>query len=336
MNRPIKALVSLFFLLNLLINCSAEGKTPKSLPVNSDIQKEICLIRTTQYVILHFGDSIWENISDTPLRILLITDSLEYLFNHDSPNASFEWYQYDSSLCTNIYVRPRKFPVFLRATFPAVNGIDCIVAGNTQNTEKSDEDWIIMLLHEHFHLYQNENPQYKKNISLLAQKISKGNDNWMLDYNFPYNDTIINELFKEYTSSVYNISMVLNNKNTNERVIPYVPDLSKIQNLMDPDDYDYFRFQIWQEGIATYTEYQYLKILSKNSNSFKESRALDYALKDEKLLKDYTKYLLETDLRKSQRNLFYSLGLLEGIINDEINPEWKTEYFKLLNSKIIK
>jgi hypothetical protein len=153
----------------------------------------------------------------------------------------------------------------------------------------------------------------------------------MLDYNFPYNDTIINELFKEYTSSVYNISMALNDKSTNERIIPYVPDLSKIQSHMNPDDYDYFRFQIWQEGIATYTEYRYLKILSKNSNSFKELNTLDYALKDEKLLKEYTNYLLETDLRKSQRDLFYSLGLLEGIINDEINPGWKTDYFKILN-----
>jgi hypothetical protein len=97
-----KAFVSLIFLLNLFINCSAEGKIPKSIPVNTNIQKELCLIRTTQYVIHHFGDSIWENISNTPLRILLITDSLEYLFNHDSPNASFELYQYDSLLRTNI------------------------------------------------------------------------------------------------------------------------------------------------------------------------------------------------------------------------------------------
>lgn len=326
-----KAFFILIFLLNLLLNGFAECEIPKNIPAKSTIQKEIALIRATHYIIQHFGDSIWGNISNTPLRILLITDSLEYLFNHDSLNASFEWYQYDSLLSTNIYVRPRKFPPFLRATFPAVNGIDCIVAGNPQNTEKTDEDWIIMLLHEHFHLYQNENPQYQKNISLLAQKISKGKDSWMLDYDFPYNNDTINKLFKDYSESIYDICISLNKNNLNERIKQYITNLSEIRNHMTPDYFDYFRFQIWQEGIATYTEYSYLKILSKKSKFFKQFYACDYTLKDENLINAYTNYLLKTDLRKSQRNLFYSLGLLEGILNDKINPKWKTEYFRTLN-----
>lgn len=326
-----KLIVTSIFAMSLFFNGFATEKSSKSFLANTDIRKEIALIRTTDYIIHHFGDSIWDNISKTPLRMLLITDSLEYLFNHDNPGTSFEWCQYDSILNTNIYVRPKKFPPFLRATFPAVNGIDCIVAGNPQNTEKSDEDWIIMLLHEHFHLYQNENPQYKENIALLAQRISKGANNWMLDYDFPYNDTTINELFKEYSHSVNETCNSLNKNNFNEEVKQCVTDRSEIQEHLSPDDCDYFRFQIWQEGIATYTEYQYLNILNLNCQYFKDVYNLDYTLKDETLLKAYTNYLLKTDLRKSQRDLFYSLGLLEGIIKDKTNPEWKTDYFRTLS-----
>ena len=326
-----KLIVTIIFAMFLFFNGFATEKSSKSFPANADIRKEIALIHATDYIIHHFGDSIWDNISKTPLRILLITDSLEYLFNHDNPGTSFEWYQYDSMLNTNIYVRPKKFPPFLRATFPAVNGIDCIVAGNPKNTEKSDEGWIIMLLHEHFHLYQNENRQYKENIALLAQRISKGNNNWMLDYGFPYNDTTINELFKDYSHSVYETCNSLNKNNFNEEVKQCVTGCSEIQGHLSPDDYDYFRFQIWQEGIATYTEYQYLNKLSLNCQYFKDVYALDYTLKDEILLKAYTNYLLKTDLQKSQRNLFYSLGLLEGIIKDKTNPEWKTDYFMTLS-----
>lgn len=326
-----KTSVTLIFAICLFFNGLAQVKISKDIPANSDIRKEIALIRTTDYIIHHFGDSIWENISKTPLRKLLITDNLEYLFNHDDPGTGFEWYQYDSLLNTNIFVRPRKFPPFLRATFPAVNGLDCIVAGNPRNTEKSDEDWIIMLLHEHFHLYQNENRQYKENIAILAQKISKGNPNWMLDYNFPYHDTTINNLFREYTNSLYQTCISLNTNNFKEEVKLCAKALSEIQNHLTSDNYDYFRFQIWQEGTATFTEYQYLNTLSRNSQYFKDVYALDYTNRDKTLLKAYTDYLLETDLQKSQRDLFYSLSFLEGIIKDETNPEWKTDYFRTLN-----
>lgn len=321
------------FTICLLFNGLSKGENLNYHPLNADIQKEITLIKTTDYIINHFGDSIWENISSTPLRILLITDSLEYLFNHNNPDKSFELFKYDSLLNTNIYVRPKRFPPFLRATFPAVNGVDCIVVGDPKNTKKSDEDWIIMLLHEHFHLYQGANPQYNENISILAQKIANESENWMLDYDFPYNDTTINKLFKEYSYSIYETYISLNKNDFKEKMEQYLTNQAEIQNHLTSNDYNYFQFQIWQEGIATYTEYNYLNVLSHNSKFFKEIYAVDFTLKNEDLLRAYTSSLLKNDLQKNKRNLFYSIGLLKGIIKDETNPEWKTDYFRILNVK---
>lgn len=298
---------------------------------DKDNLKEISLIKTADYIINQYGDSIWENISRIPLRILLITDSLEYLINHNTPDKSFELYKYDSSLKTDIYVRQRKFPPFLRATFPAVNGIDCIVVGDCKNTHKSEEDWIIMLLHEHFHLYQGANPEYNENVSLLAQKIANKSDNWMLDYDFPYYDTTLNKLFKDYSSSIYETFINLDRNELNPELEGWRAKQAKIQNKMKSNDYNYFQFQLWQEGIATYTEFKYLDILNRNSSNLKIDHNLNFALKADNILKAYSSTLLKNDLKKQERNLFYALGLYIGIIKDHTNPEWKTDYFKALN-----
>ena len=325
MKKTVLFLVTIFLFFNGML----KGQNANNLTGNKNIQNEIRLIQSAGYIINHYGDSIWENISKTPLRILLITDSLEYLFNHNNPGKSFVLFQYDSLLNKNIYVRPRMFPPFLRATFPAVNGLDCIVVGNPKNTNKSNEDWVVMLLHEHFHLYQGENPLYKENVALLAQKIAKDSENWMLDYDFPYNDPTINKLFKEYSNSIYETYLSLNKVDFMEKMNIYIAKELEIQNQLTSNDNDYFRFQIWQEGIATFTELKYLEALNNSSKHFKEIYVLDFTLKNNELIKAYTSNFLTNDLSKDKRNVFYSIGLLEGIIKDETNPKWKTDYFKM-------
>ncbi|TVQ19556.1 MAG: hypothetical protein EA361_00670 [Bacteroidetes bacterium] len=326
-----KTILISIFTICLLFNGMSKGGSLSSNPLNADIQKEITLIKAADYIITHFGDSIWENISSTPLRILMITDSLEYLFNHNNPDDSFEWFKYDSLLNSNIYVRKRRFPPFLRATFPAVNGIDCIVVGDPKNTQMSDEDWIVMLLHEHFHLYQGIHPNYNENIAVLAQKISGDSDNWMLDYDFPYNDATLNKLFKEYSNSLLETFISLNKNDLKEKMERYVINQAEIRNHLTSHDYSYFQFQVWQEGIATYTEYKYLNALNNNSKYFHEKYALDFTLKNEDLITAYASGLLNSNLQKNTRNLFYAIGLLKGIIMDAANPEWKTDYFSGLN-----
>jgi len=326
-----KAIIILSFSICLLFNGLLKGQNVNKLHIDDEIQKEITLIKVSDYIIDQYGDSIWKNISKTPLRILLITDSLEYLFNHNNPDKSFELFKYDSLLKTNIYVRSRRFPPFLRATFPAVNGEDCIVVGDPENTNKSNEDWIIMLLHEHFHLYQGSIPLYKKNIAELAQKIANNSENWMLDYDFPYADTTINNLFKKYSSSIYETHSHLCKENIKDKMDYNLIIQKEIQNYLTPNDYSYFQFQIWQEGIATYTEYKYLYALNLIDKYFEKNYALNFTLKHEDLLKAYSKNLLNADLQKNKRNLFYSIGLLKGIIKDETNPDWKTDYFRILS-----
>jgi len=328
-----KPLIIIFCIFWLLQNSFVNGQDFNTKVKNYGIENEVKLIHCTDYILNNFGDSIWDNISKTPLRILLITDSLEYLFNHSKPSKDFKLFGYDSVLHANIYVRKRIFPTYLLAAFPAVNGVDCIVVGNPKNVNKKDEDWIITLLHEHFHIYQGANLQYKKNIKLLGKKLKKGCTNWMLDYNFPYNEVSVINLFNKYSNLIYETYRTLDKDDFQKKINQYLLVETEIQNCLTLDDYDYFMFQIWQEGIARYTEFRYLKVLDLNKKYFKDVYNLDFTSKDEKLVNTYINSLLNNGLQKRKRHIFYSLGLLKGIINDKAYPEWKKEYFKSLKIK---
>ena len=101
--------------------------------------------------------------------------------------------------------------------------------------------------------------------------------------------------------------------------------------MLNPDDYRYFSFQVWQEGIARYTEYRIAELAAKKHKPSKEFRAL----KDYKPFKEVAdeiksgilKELSTLELNDYQRVAFYPLGAGEGLLLDRINPQWQSRYF---------
>ncbi|MEE9572329.1 MAG: hypothetical protein V3W20_04735, partial [Candidatus Neomarinimicrobiota bacterium] len=67
-----------------------------------------------------YCDSVWTGWGKVPFTILLITDSTEFLLNHNNPTEDFQLLEYDSLLQSEIYFRQREFEKHLLATFPAV------------------------------------------------------------------------------------------------------------------------------------------------------------------------------------------------------------------------
>lgn len=117
-------------------------------------------IREAINISKQMGEKIWNGINKVPFVILLVTDSLEFLVNHPYPSDDFKLSEDDKILNTKILYRKRLFPDFYLATFPAVNGVNCIVVGTPEKTNKNSSDWTITLLHEHFHQYQFTSQHY--------------------------------------------------------------------------------------------------------------------------------------------------------------------------------
>jgi hypothetical protein len=101
--------------------------------------------------------------------------------------------------------------------------------------------------------------------------------------------------------------------------------------MLNPDDYKYFSFQIWQEGIARYTEWRIADLAWRQYKPSKEFLALkDYQplreIADTILNKQIMASLPMLELEKSERLVFYPFGAAEGLLLDRANPKWRRDY----------
>mgnify|MGYP001810241125 CR=1 FL=1 len=144
-------------LLLILLSCSSY-----SFSYSPPLMRYQDKIRIREAILIsnQFEEQIWKNLGQLPFVILLVSDNTEFLVNHPYPSSDFQLSENDTILKTKIYFRSRRFSDKLLATFPAVNGVPCIVIGVPEKTNKSSSEWTITLLHEHFHQYQFSSKGY--------------------------------------------------------------------------------------------------------------------------------------------------------------------------------
>ena len=315
--------VRIFFSLLLIFNV-AIGETKPRMRYQDKIRIREAIIISNQ-----LGNKIWKGINEVPFVVLLVTDSIEYLINHPYPSDDFKLSENDTILNTKIFYRKRQFPCWYLATFPAVNGVNCIVVGTRENTNKYSSDWVITLLHEHFHQYQFTSQDYYKNVENL--KLSGGDQTgmWQLNYAFPYDSSIIIDQYKKYTLALSKTLSNINKKSFKKEFGDYLVERNKFKQLLNPNDYRYFSFQIWQEGIAQYTEYKFLQSLSSYQPT-KEIQLLpdfiSFATRKDEVYKFQSGSLTSLKLEVDKRICFYTIGFAEGLLLDQLNPKWHKSF----------
>ena len=289
-------------------------------------------IKEAVKIFKEYGNFVWKDWNFAPFALLLVTNENEYLMFHSNPSDDFADTGFDSITGSNIYIRPRQFSNNFLATFPAVSGISTIVVGLPENTSRPGSEWILTLLHEHFHQLQSTQPDYYTAVESLNLAGEDKSGMWMLNYNFPYDNKQVSDQYKILTQSAKKTFLSINDTDFEINLKIYLSEREKIRSLLDKKDYDYFSFQIWQEGIARYTETEIAKALKNNYKPSGEySQLNDYNSFDSLYIKIIEKLLTKADkqeLNENQRNCFYTLGALEGMILDKVNPAWKDLYFK--------
>lgn len=276
-----------------------------------------------------YGDKLWKGYSAVPFVIILVTDSTEFLINHPNPSPDFKLLGSDDVLLTNIYYRKTQFSTRFLATFPAVNGVSCIVVGTPENTRKNSAEWIITLLHEHFHQYQHAHPDYFKSVNDLDLSGGDQTGMWMLNYPFPYDSLPVKEQYELFTKALHKTITSTSKKEYRSSLIEYLAERKKFKNILHPADYRYFSFQIWQEGLARHAEYNFLEMLADYVPSKELVSLPDFTSFSELRTKVYNreiKNLFENKLNKTQRACFYAIGFAEGIVLDKLNSSWRKKY----------
>lgn len=306
--------------LTLLIYGNLFGQPKPELRYEDKIR-----IKEAMTISTEFGDKLFKGYSAVPFAIVLVTDSTEFLINHPYPSNDFKLLETDDILKTDIYYRKTQFNPHFLATFPAVNGLSCIVVGTPENTNKNSTEWVITLLHEHFHQYQNADPDYYKSVDNLDLSGGDQTGMWMLNYPFPYDSLPIIGQYELFTKALH--KAVTQGKKSNLR--KYFAERKKLKKMLSDADYRYFSFQIWQEGLARYTEYNFLELL-ENYNPSREMKALtDFIpfpeLKSE-MYQNEVDNLIQKKLNESKRVSFYSVGFAEGLLLDKLNKSWREKY----------
>jgi hypothetical protein len=263
---------------------------------------------------------------------LLVTPEHEFLIRHPKPSADFVLINYDALLKSNVYYRKRTQPTNLLATFPIVGGIPTIVIGQAENTDKkTSTPWVVTVLHEHFHQLQYSQPRYYEDVNALG--LSRGDQTgmWMLNYPFPYDWMEMHEHFSHLSQLLVSALQAKSKSEFSERLSAYLKQRHELEQTLSPDDYRYFSFQLWQEGMARYTEYHVARQAAAGYRSGKSFVALkDYqpfAATAEQLKDGILKDLTTARLADYKRVMFYALGAGEGLLLDRANPRWRQRYF---------
>src|SRR5262245_17443350 len=203
------------------------------------------------------GNQLWAGWDRAPFAVLLISPEHEFLIRHPSPSRDFISLGRDSALGSLVHYRKRQFDIHFLATFPAVGGVPTIVIGQAESTEaRRSTRWVVTLLHEHFHQLQYSQPGYIAGIDSLHLASGDTTGMWMLNYPFPYTRPDVVRLVAHLDSITVSALRSPSPNDFAQRASDYLAAKRALRAALSADEYRYFVFQLWQEGIARYTEYK--------------------------------------------------------------------------------
>ena len=269
-------------------------------------------------------DQIWPGWSNVPAPLLLVTADTEFLTHYPAPKEF-------TKIGDNISARPRQFSRHLLATFPAFDATPVIVIGGPQDTEaKTSTPWVITLMHEHFHQLQYEQPGYYEGVKRLGLSGGDQSGMWMLNYPFPYEDPKVAQAFAHLRDLLLDALQASDEKEFRPRAEGYVRARQQALAQLAPDDHRYLSFQLWQEGVARYTQIKAAEAAAGYQPSADYKNLSDYESFSSyagHARSDTLSELKKADLAQWKRTFFYSFGGSEGLFLDRWKPRWKDKYF---------
>lgn len=267
---------------------------------------------------------VWPGWERTPMAVLLVADSTEYLVGHPSPTPEFASLGRDSLLEREVFARPRRFPPALLATFPAVGGRATIVVGTAERTGRSSAEWVVTLLHEHFHQWQSSLPDYYARADALGLARGDTTGQWMLDYPFPYDSAPVKARMRALASSVARAVA------TARPIGQVTRGREALRRELSPDDDRYLEFQLWQEGVPRYVEIAAARAAATAGEPSGAFRRLPdyvpYASLAARLRRELDRQLTKLDPGQDRRIAFYALGAGLALLLDRSGGDWKRGY----------
>jgi len=285
-------------------------------------------IRAARSLAAAVGDSVWPGWHTAPFTMLLITPSTEYLVASSSPpGGDFSVVPGDTLLGAAVYERKRTFPEAMQATFPLVNGVNTIVIGEAEHTsDKTATRWILTVLHEHFHQWVYSQPWYYPGVAKLGLDHGDKTGMWMLNYPFPYDSAAVGA---RYTAMAHALREALSaDGDSFPAALAEFRRARAAFTASVPDEARrYFDFQLWQEGVARYTEVKLASLAMAHHDGSAITLDPAYAKVLADLMLRVHGDLDSLTLAKDRRIVVYSFGAAQALLLDRTKPGWREGYF---------
>lgn len=275
------------------------------------------------------GDSIWPGSTSAPFAVLLVTPEREFLVRHPRPSPDFTRVGYDSLLRSDVLVRARTLAPTLLATFPAVGGVPTIVVGQPRATGKSSTEWVLTLVHEHFHQLQTSRPDYQARVAALGLARGDGSGMWMLNYAFPYDSSVVESRVASLAAQLDSALVATSADERRSHWLAAQAARVALRAALTPDDDRYLDFQMWQEGVARYTELLAARFAARHFTPTGAFRTLpDFISFDAAAARIEAGIHagLRAPLKERRRVAFYPLGAAYALALDQFNEGWRARY----------
>jgi hypothetical protein len=106
---------------------------------------------------------------------------------------------------------------------------------------------------------------------------------------------------------------------------------AELRSALTSDDDRYLAFQIWQEGVARYTELAAARLAATRYTPSTAFTALpdfvSYASAADRIESNVRTGLRGSSLERGNRTAFYPAGAAYALMLDRMVPEWRSHYF---------
>jgi len=273
------------------------------------------------------GDGIWPGWSRVPFATVLVAGDWEYFVRHPHPPSGSTPLGRDELLVSDVFARPRTFSPGFLATFP-LEGVSTVVVGTPETTgSTSPTDWIVTLLHEHFHQLQEAQPGFYDKTAALG--LSRGDQTgmWMLSFPFAYDAPRVRSAYETAAAALRDALAATEGDAANR----YLRARTAFRAALADDDRKYMDFQLWKEGVARYTQVRVARWAAASYRPTPVFAALPgyvgFDAVARSLSDQIPKELAELSLAEAKRTVFYPYGAAEALILDRIRPSWRGRYF---------
>ncbi len=288
-------------------------------------------IREAFNLASRLGDHIWPGWHDAPFALLLVTPEVEFLVHHASPTPEFMRAGSDTLVGAQLFYRKRVFSTGMQATFPAVNGVNTVVIGQAELTgDKTSTRWVLTVLHEHFHQLVYSAPGYYADVSRLGLAHGDETGMWMLNYPFPYDSACVQEKFLSMSHALLDALAQVDETALKKKTAIFTRAQREFRESVPAEAAKYFDFQLWQEGVARYTEVVLGELAKRNYVPLPDFSALPdftpYGTVASAIRNNIMTDLGSLSLAKARRIVVYSVGAAEALLLDRVRPEWKRDF----------